>query len=210
MPFVLGVTGGIASGKTTVANMLEELGAPMIDFDVVARQVVEPGTEAWREIVDTFGKEVLQKDGNLDRKRLSGIVFQDEDKRRRLEQITHPRIVDKFFYRANEIAEEHPDSIIQAVIPLLFEVNLRYVVDKVLLVYVPRHKQIERLLRRDNISREEAARILDAQLAIDEKARRADFVIHNEGSLDETKEQVVELWEKLRHIQNEKMRGANQ
>lgn len=191
---VLGVTGGIASGKTTVARMLAELGAPIIDFDLLAREVVVPGQPAYQEIVDYFGDQVMGEDGNLDRKRLSGIVFRDPEKRQILEGMTHPRIFAAFVRRLRRMAEEDPQGIVQAVIPLLFEAQLQPLVHKVLVVYVSPDTQIERLMKRDRISREEARRILDAQMPIDPKAARADYIIRNEGTLDETKNEVHALW----------------
>ncbi len=200
-PLVLGVTGGIASGKTTVAHMLAELGASIIDFDLLAREVVAPGRPAFREIVDYFGDEVIGEDGNLNRKRLSGIVFRDAGKRQILEGMTHPRILAAFGCQIRQLAEKDPHGIVQAVIPLLFEVHLRSLVHKVLVVYVSPDTQIERLMKRDQITREEALRILDAQMPIDQKAARADFVIHNEEGLDETKKQVTALWQQIKETQ---------
>jgi dephospho-CoA kinase len=198
---LLGVTGGIASGKTTVANMLKELGAPIIDFDVIARQVVEPGKPAWKEIVDYFGRQVLQEDDTLDRKRLSDIVFRDFEKRKKLESFTHPHIGEEFLKQVGELTSNDPDAIIQVVVPLLIELSLQYQFHKLLLVYIPVEQQVERLAERDGISREEAANILKAQLPIDEKVGYADFVIHNEKSLEDTRKQVEELWETLKKIQ---------
>jgi dephospho-CoA kinase len=200
---LLGVTGGIASGKTSVASMLEELGAPIIDFDVLARQIVEPGKPAWKEIVDYFGKQILQEDGTVDRKKLSKIVFRDMEKRKKLEGFTHPRILEEFVKRVNEIAETDPGAIIQVVIPLLIEQNLQYMFHKILVVYIPRELQIERIAKRDGISKEEAAAILKAQLPIEEKLGYADFVVNNEGSLVETKRQVEKLWNTLKNLQKE-------
>jgi len=195
---ILGVTGGIASGKSTVSRMLEESGAPAVDFDALARQIVEPGKPAFKEIVALFGEGVLQSDGKLDRKKLAGIVFGDERKRRALENMTHPRIVEAFLDRVDEITQRDPHAILQAVIPLLFEVDLKHLVHKVLLVYIPREMQIERLMKRDGISREAAESILKAQLPIDEKVGYSDFVIHNEGTLEETRKQVEKVWEELK------------
>ena len=198
---LLGVTGGIASGKTTVANMLRELGAPIIDFDLIARQVVEPGKPAWKEIVEYFGKQVLKKDNSLDRKKVSKIVFRDMEKRKKLEGFTHPRIHEEFVKQVNEIAEKDPNAIIQVAIPLLIELNLQYMFHKTLVVYIPQEKQIERLIERDGISEDEARNILKAQLPIDEKVGYADFVIYNEKSLEETKRQVEDLWRTLKRLQ---------
>lgn len=195
---VLGVTGGIASGKSTVAHMLAELGAPIIDFDRMAREVAAPGEPAFEEIVAYFGEQVKGPDGTLDRKRLSDMVFSDPEKRKTLEGMTHPRILDRFMRKVHEMARTHGHGIVQAVIPLLFEVNLIPLVHKILVVYIPPHKQMERLMARDHITRDKARRILDAQMPIDEKVKKADFVIRNEGDMDETREAVKALWQELK------------
>jgi len=198
---IVGLTGGIASGKSTVAEMLAQLGAPIIDFDLLAREVVGPGEPAFREIVAYFGDEVIGEDGNLDRKRLSGIVFRDAEKRKTLEDMTHPRILKAFVRQVRQLAEKDPRAIIQAVIPLLFEGHLEPLAHKVVVVYVSPETQIDRLMRRDQISREEAERILNAQMPIDQKAARADFVIRNEGDITETKKAVKALWQQLKETQ---------
>jgi dephospho-CoA kinase len=198
---IAGVTGGIASGKSTVSKMLEALGAPIIDYDVIAREIVEPGEPAWKDIVGYFGVQVLGADRKIDRKKLSHIVFQDEEKRKKLEGFTHPRIIEVAAEQTDKIAEKNPNAVIQAVIPLLFEVKLQYLVHKVLLVYIPREVQIERLMKRDGISREAAENILKAQLPIDEKLGYADFVIHNEETLEETRRQVEQVWEEIKNCQ---------
>jgi len=195
---ILGVTGGIASGKSTVARMLVEKGVPAIDFDLLAREVAAPGQPVFQEIVAFFGEEVVGEDGVLDRKRLSGIVFRDPDKRRILERMTHPRILTAFVGQIRRLAEKDPNGIVQAVIPLLFETHLEPLVHKILVVHVSPKTQIERLMTRDRITREEARRILGAQMPIDQKAARADFVIHNEGTLDETRREVDALWQELK------------
>jgi len=202
---ILGVTGGIASGKSTVAGMLQELGAPVLDFDVLAREVVEPGRPAWKGIVDYFGTRVLREDGSLDRKKLSGIVFADQGKRKKLESITHPRIMDLYLSRVKEFAKTGSAPIVQAVIPLLFEANLQDLVHKVLVVSIPREMQRERLIKRDHLSREQAENILKAQLPIEEKVKHADFVIRNEKGLEETRKQVKDLWETLKIEQERKV-----
>lgn len=195
---LVAVTGGIASGKSTVSKMLEKLGAPIIDYDVLAREIVRPGKPAWKDIVACFGEQVLTQDRQIDRKKLSNIVFRDTEKRKKLEGFTHPRIMQEADRRADEIAHENPKAIIQVAVPLLIEINLQRKFHKVLLVYVPRETQIERLKNRDGIAREEAENILRAQLPIDEKLKYADFVIHNEGTLEETQRQVEKVWEELK------------
>jgi dephospho-CoA kinase len=202
---LLGVTGGIATGKSTVSKMLEKLGAPLIDFDVLARNVVEPGKPAWKDIADYFGRQVLLDDQTIDRKKLSDVVFRDLEKRKKLESFTHPRIFEEFYNQVGDIAARIPEPVIQADIPLLIELNLQYRFDKLLLVFIPREMQVQRLMKRDGISREAAENILKAQLPIDEKIGFADFVIHNEGTLEETRMQVEEVWKKLKEWQ--KARG---
>jgi len=198
---VIGLTGGIASGKTTVSDMLEELGAPLIDFDHLARHVVEPGTPALASITDYFGRQVLGKDSRLDRKKLSDIIFKDFEKRKKLESFTHPAIFEAFFQKVDEITANTPDAIIQASIPLLVELNLQFLFDKLILVYISPEKQVERLALRDKISKAEATNILKSQLSIDEKVAYADFVINNEKSVEETKKQVNKVWHELKKIQ---------
>jgi dephospho-CoA kinase len=198
---LLGVTGGIATGKSTVVKMLQEKGAPVIDFDLLARKVVEPDRPAWKDIVAYFGEQVLGGDRTLDRKKLGDIVFGDLEKRKKLESFTHPRIFEEFTKELAELVSQNPKPIIQVDIPLLIELNLQYMFHKLLVVYAPEEVQIKRLMERDGISREEAAGRLKVQLPIEEKVGYADFVIHNEGALAETRKQVDELWEKLKEIQ---------
>ncbi len=199
---IVGITGGIASGKSTVSDMLEELGAPLIDFDQLARQVVEPGTPGLASITDYFGRQVLGKDGRLDRKKLSDIVFKDFEKRKKLESFTHPAIYEAFLQQIDEITANQPDAIIQVSIPLLVELNLQYLFDELILVYVSPEKQVERLALRDKISPDDAANILKSQLPIDEKVSFAKFIINNESTMEETTKQVNEVWRKLKKIQN--------
>lgn len=201
---LVGLTGSIACGKSAAAAMLEELGAPMIDFDVLARVVVEPGKPAFQDIVDYFGKQVVGQDGTLDRKKLSDIIFGDLEKRKKLEGFTHPRIYEEFFRLINEISEKDPEAIIQVVIPLLIEVNMQYLFDKLIVVAVSPRVQAERLAARDGISLEEASKIISSQLAIDEKKGYADYVIDNEGSLEETRAQVEKVWADLQDFSKTK------
>ena len=205
---LLGVTGGIAGGKSTVANMLEEMGAPIIDFDVISREVVEPDKQAWKEIVAYFGEQVLQEDRTLDRQKLSDIVFNDMVKRKKLEGFIHPQIAVEFARQVNEIAAEKPGRIIQVVVPLMIEVNLQYMMDKLLVVYVPEETQIRRLARRDDITEEAAANILKSQLSIDEKVSYADYVISNEGTLEDTRKHAEDLWAALQELQAKRLAAS--
>ena len=198
---VVGLTGGIASGKSTVSDMLEELGAPLIDFDLIARQVVEPGTRGLEAIVNYFGKHILAENGTLDRKKLSKIVFQDFAKRKKLESFTHPPIYEEFFKQIDAIAKKDPDAVIQVSIPLLIELNMQYAFDNLIIVYVSQKTQVERLAQRDGISIKEAANILKSQLPIDEKVGFANFIINNENTVEETRKQVNKVWRELKKIQ---------
>ena len=203
-PILLGVTGGVASGKTTVARMIEDLGAPTIDFDLLSRVVVEPNKPAWKEILAYFGKQVLLADKTLDRDKISQIVFREPAKRKKLESFIHPRIFDEFTRQVKEVAAKDPPAIIQVVVPLLFEAQMQLFFHKILLVYIPQAMQAERLIKRDRISREMAANILKAQWPIEEKKAYADFVIDNSGTLKETRRQVGEVWRKLKRLQKER------
>lgn len=201
---LLGVTGGIATGKSTVVRMLKEHGAPVIDFDLIAREVVEPEKPAWQDIVAYFGRQVLQEDQQLDRKKLSDIVFRDIEKRKKLEGFTHPRIQTAFIHQLNQIVAKDPEAIIQVDVPLLIELNMQYMFHKTLVVYTSGERQIERLMEREGINREEAAIRLKAQLPIEEKVGYADLVIDNNGSLENTKRQVDDLWKTLKEMQKQR------
>ncbi|MCJ7773172.1 MAG: dephospho-CoA kinase [Desulfobacterales bacterium] len=202
---ILGVTGGIASGKNVVSGMLGAMGAKTIDFDILAREVVGPKKLAWKDIVDYFGEQILSEDNTVDRKKLSDIVFKNVKKLRKLESFTHPRIGDEFVKRIKKITTKNSKAIIQVVVPLLIEEDMQGLFDKLLGVYVPKELQIERLMARDKISTNQAVKILSSQLPMAEKVKFADFVIHNDRSLDKTREQVEELWEVLQKMQKEKM-----
>jgi len=201
---LLGVTGSIATGKSTVASILEEMGAPIIDFDVLARVVVEPEKPAWNDIVAFFGEQILLEDRNLNRKAMSDIVFKDLEKRKKLESFIHPRIQEEFIKQLLELTAKDPNAIIQVVIPLLIETGMQYLFHKLLVVATSKETQIKRLAARDQISDDEALNILSSQIPIDEKAGYGDYVINNEASLAETRKQVEELWEELKNLQAEK------
>lgn len=189
---IVGLTGGIACGKSTVSRMLAECGAAVVDADRIAREVVRPGMPALDEIREAFGSEVLTPEGELDRKRLGSIVFADPEARRRLEGITHPRIRAEMQRQMAEWNGNDPDKLVVADIPLLFESGLdkHYDFEEIIVVYIPRELQIERLTERDGISRADAERRLAAQWPIEEKRSRADVVIDNSGTLAETERQV--------------------
>jgi dephospho-CoA kinase len=201
---LVGLTGGIASGKSAVSEMLSELGAPLIDFDELSRRVVEPDKPAWQDIVDFFGQQVLNEDRTLDRDALGAIVFADLEKRKKLESFTHPRIGEEFFLEVTGIRGKKPEAIIQVAIPLLIEANMQHLFDHLVVVHAPREVQLERLMARDGLAEKDAEARLAAQMPLDDKLDYADTVINNSGSLDDTRNQVEELWQRLRSTQAER------
>lgn len=193
-----GLTGGIATGKSTVAGMLKELGCRIIDTDLIAREVVQPGQPALKEIAERFGNEVLNKEGTLDREALRRIIIDDPKKREMLNAITHPRIGLEVLRQVDEYRAEKSGMPIIVDVPLLYEAGWHTLFPTVILVYVPVEVQIERLMRRDRLSKEEAEKTLTFQMSIEEKKKRASFIIDNSGTVEETREKVRELFEKLR------------
>lgn len=192
----VGLTGGIASGKSTVAAMLRDLGAAVVDADALAREVVEPGRPALAEIVARFGPDVLTPEGRLDRPKLAAIVFRDDRARRDLNAITHPRIAALAAEQSRRLAEAGAPLVIYEA-ALLVENGLHRGLSALVVVAVPEAVQIERLVRRDGLSEEEARARLAAQLPLDEKVKVADFVIDNAGSLADTRAQVERVYRAL-------------
>ncbi len=190
----IGLTGGIATGKSTVAKLLTERGANLIDLDKIAREVVEPGQPALHAIAERFGQAVLQSDGSLDRKKLGAVVFSDLEERKALEAITHPAIRAVMKERMARYEAEEPDRLIVVDVPLLFESKLESYFEQVMVVYVPRETQLRRLIERDALRPEEAEKRLAAQMDIEEKKRRADILIHNTGTPEDTDRQIDRFW----------------
>lgn len=199
----VGLTGGIASGKSTVAALLVNEGAFLIDTDVLSRLVVEPGTPGWKDLVKFFGREILASDGTIDRTALGAIVFSDQDKRTKLEALIHPRIAAEKSARLAEIFREHGEAIVVIDMPLLFEVKREHTVDKVLVVYVSARTQISRLMRRDGYTEEDAAKRIAAQMPIEDKVARAHYVINNEGSAQYTARQAKQVFRKLQEAERD-------
>jgi dephospho-CoA kinase len=192
---VIGLTGGIASGKSTVARILESCGAVVIDADQLAREVVAPGEPALDSIIDTFGAKFINHDGTLDRSALGKLVFADPISRLRLEAITHPAI--------RRIAYERLVSLRQTGVPvvvymaaLIVEANADSLIDEIWVVCVDRETQLKRLMQRDGINREEALQRLAAQMPTEERKRYGKVIIDNSGPLPETERQVREAWDR--------------
>ena len=183
---IIGLTGGIASGKSTVAKMLEEKGAYLLDADRLAREVVEPDQPAWQEIVNWLGQSILLPDQSIDRSKLAELVFSNQQMLERLNSIVHPRVGTRLVALSEIIREKDPDAVLIYDIPLLIEAEMQSLVDLVLLVYVPREIQIARLQQRDNLSRAAVEIRLQNQMDLEDKKKYADAVIDNSGPLTET------------------------
>jgi dephospho-CoA kinase len=197
-PFLLvGLTGGIASGKSAVSRQLVELGCRLVDADLLAREVVEPGTPTLRAIVDEFGPDAVGPDGRLDRKRLGTLVFGDPARRKALEAITHPAIMARRQAILDAWAAEGFDGVVVLDIPLLVEVGAVASVDRVVLVYAEPAVQLERLTRRDGFDAAEAARRVASQMPLADKVRHAHYVVDNSGGPDETAAQARAVYAAL-------------
>ncbi|KAH7985709.1 dephospho-CoA kinase domain-containing protein [Rhipicephalus sanguineus] len=207
--FLIGLTGGIASGKSTVASILVSLGIDVIDADKIAREVVEPGKPAWVQIRREFGSEVLLSDGQLNRPALGRIVFNDHDKRRRLNRITHPEIHKEMFFQSLKLFLKGRQFVVVDV-PLLYETKtmLRFV-RKVIVVKCSPAQQVERLMLRNGFTEEEASKRIESQLPLEQKCGLADYVIDNTGDPDALRAQVEDVVRQLRGSwAHWKVRGA--
>lgn len=193
MSLLIGLTGGIASGKSAVATMLALRGAPIIDADVVSREVARPGSPVLAALVERFGPDVLTPDGELDRAALGRRVFQQPAELQALNDLTHPAIWKELLAQVAEARAHHPVVVLMA--PLLLEHGADAIVDQVWVVAVHERMQVQRLMERDGFTRDEALRRVRSQMPTDEKLARADVVIDNGGSLEGTAEQVEAAWQ---------------
>lgn len=193
---LIGLTGGIASGKSTVGKILKDLGAKVIEADEIAREIVKPGKVAWERIVDYFGEDILLSNQELDRKKIGEIIFHDEAAREKLNQITHPLIISEIKARIQQ-SKENGEEIIVVDIPLLIEIDVMHLFEEVWVIYVTRKTQIKRLIERDQIDRETAIAKIDSQLSLEKKKEYADRLIINEGSKEELREKVLSIWQEI-------------
>lgn len=193
---IIGLTGNIASGKSTVARLLSERGATIIDADVLARRAVEPGMPAYLEIVRRWGAEILAPDGSLDRDALRRLVFSDHDQLEELNAIVHPEVL---AYRDRLVAEarQRGDRLVVCDIPLLFERGIVDQFDRIVLVDAPRPIRLERLVRERGLTETEAMDVMTAQMPAELKRARADYVIENAGTVRELEERVSDVWQAL-------------
>ena len=194
---IIGLTGGIAGGKTTISNILKGLGAIIIDADKIARKVVEKGNPALKEIEKHFGGEVLFENGGLNRKKLGDIVFNDTELLKKLNKITHPYIVGEIINEINWHKKTYNNRVIILDAALLIELNLMDLVEEVWLVVVPEKKQLERLIEREDISAAQAQKRIDAQKSLEDKKRYADLIIDNSGDLAYLQAQIEENWRRI-------------
>lgn len=192
MTLVIGLTGSIGTGKSTIANKFKKLNIPVIDADIIAREVVEPNKEAYNEIVKAFGREILQVDETIDRKRLGEIVFSDDKKRKQLNDIIHPAIRKEMIKQRDEYVAVNERCVVLD-IPLLYESKLAHFVEKVIVVSTSRENQLKRILQRDHITEEEALQRINAQIDVAQKAKWADAVIDNNGTIAESEQQLMEI-----------------
>ncbi len=200
----VGLTGGIACGKSTVAQMFVNLGGHLIDFDALAHEVQSPGLPAWRDVVAEFSEAILRPDQTIDRIKLAAVVFNDPQKLQRLNEIVHPRVYDEWHRRLSQIAAENPHAIVFSDVPLLFEGGMQALFDLTILVSVTPEEQVERLMARNSLCREDAELRLSCQMPIEKKVSLADIVIVNSCRVDQTKRRVAEVWQDLQ----KRMRGA--
>lgn len=195
---IAGLTGSIATGKSTVSTIMKDLGAFIVDADRAAREVVLPGMPAWERIVGIFGRDVLQPSGEIDRERLGRLVFNDAKMRAMLEEIVHPEVVRHMEDRIVTIGTGSPDAVVILDVPLLIETGMHRGVNEVIVVYCPEDQQIRRLMIRDSVNRDEALARVRSQLSIEEKRRFASMLIDNGGTREETRIQVISVFESLR------------
>lgn len=188
---IIGLTGGISSGKSTVSSYLSELGAAVIDSDKIAHNVLKDPF-AYNSIISKFGSSILDDNAMINRSYLGEIVFNNPDKRKELEKITHPLIISKIHKKIEEYLKKNRIIILDA--PLLFEANLDKIVDQTWVVYVDKNTQIQRLMNRNNLNYKEAKIRIESQLSLEEKRLKADVVINNTGSIEALKADVLTKW----------------
>ena len=194
---VVGLTGGIASGKSTVSQMLADLGAVVIDADRIAKAVVRRGLPAWQEICDTFGKGILLPDGEIDRAALGDIVFNDADRKEALNRIVHPRVIAEYAARIEALEKKLPGALVIMDVPLLFESGMHQGLGEVIVVYVPEDVQLRRLMTRDRLPRADALARIRSQVPLEKKKQQATLLVDNTGTRENTRRQTHRIYDRL-------------
>jgi dephospho-CoA kinase len=199
MALIVGLTGGIVGGKSTVASMFKNLGAKIVDADKLGHSVILPHKPAWKKITRLFGKDILQNDLTIDRGKLGKIVFTNQTLLKKLNEITHPEIIKLIKKEINlAINKTHrQEKILIIDAALIYEAKIDRLMDKIMVVYINKDEQVKRLIRRNNLSKEEAFQRIKSQMPMKEKIKMADYVIDNSNSLDKTREQVETIWQSL-------------
>ena len=195
---IVGLTGGIASGKSLVAKVFRDLGAHIIDADKIVHELLEPGQQAWEEVVKYFGPEIVFPDKTIDRRKLGEIVFNDAEKRAWLNQCLHPKLFAVYTARVKHLCARSLHAIIVLDAALLIETGYHKKMDRIVVVYADQEQQMERLTSRDRFSREQALVRIRSQMPLSEKCRQADYVIENTGTREETEQQAREIFQKLK------------
>jgi dephospho-CoA kinase len=195
---IVGLTGGIASGKSLVTTVFRDLGAQIIDADKIVHNLLEPGREAWSQVVGHFGEEILLSDRCIDRRKLGDIVFGDAEKRAWLNQCIHPRVFEAYQTRVRHLRARQPDAIVVLDAALLIETGYHKKMDKLVVVYAEEKQQTKRLMERDRFTLEQALARIKSQMPLDRKRELADYVIDNTGSRADTERQAREVFEKLK------------
>jgi dephospho-CoA kinase len=193
----VGLTGGIASGKSTVSGIFASLGAKIIDADEVARKLLLPGQPAWTRLWQAFGQEFFNPDGTVKRRQLRKMVFADPEKRKLLNSIVHPEVMKEINRRSENWSSSEQAGVLLVDVPLLLEVGVASRFDKVIVVYASESVQIKRLMQRDGIAEEEAKQALKVQMPLSKKVEQADYVIDNNGTPEEAQAQVQRVWQEL-------------
>ncbi|MCY7694978.1 dephospho-CoA kinase [Bacillus sp. FSL W7-1034] len=198
MTLVIGLTGGIASGKSTVSQMIKEKGIRVVDADVIAKEAVSKGSAALHQIVQTFGEEVLLPNGELNRQQLGAIIFSDEEKRKKLNAIVHPEVRKEMLEQRDEGVSNN-ETFVVLDIPLLFESKLEGLVDRIIVVYTTPELQLSRLMNRNDLSEEEALNRIHSQQPLEEKCQKADCVIENTKDLAFIRKQLENILNEWEH-----------
>lgn len=196
MVCVLGLTGSIATGKSTVARLFVREKIPIVDADLIARQVLEPGQRAFKNVVQAFGRDILRSDQSINRGELAALIFNNQQKRDQLNQIVHPVIIDQLIAERDRLIKAgHPLIVLD--IPLLYELDLVKLVDEIVVVYTTVENQLTRLMARDQLTETEAKQRIDAQISIEDKKQRADYIIDNNKTKQITEDQFQQLLARL-------------